>query len=214
LPKARIKGKLPIEIVVRADEASSHVLYATFGPTASPSGLEARAPMSARAGSCHPTGANHHRSPNVPFASCSGKRQFARFPGLIPLWKPEMVRETCLKGDKKKCAQIFPGTLPRPRSFEELLQYGAHAPFGYQHMRLPLEPFWYRARSAIRLRQRPVSRGRIHAGLLPPSMTSGRYRDGRPPGWLGSGLPLWLSRTNRAVSRGVCCATAFKLQTT
>jgi hypothetical protein len=48
MPKVRIKGKLPIEIVVKADERH-HTSVRKPRTHASPSALNNRAPMSARA---------------------------------------------------------------------------------------------------------------------------------------------------------------------
>ena len=74
MPKARIKGKLPIEIVVKADERH-HTSVRKPRTHAYRRASEARVGAGC---SCHPTGAHHHRSP--PFLCIlSGKRQLHAF---------------------------------------------------------------------------------------------------------------------------------------
>jgi hypothetical protein len=75
MPKARIKSKLPIEIVVRADERHHTSVrkprtHAYRRASISSSNVGAGC-------SCHPTGANHHLFPRVP---------------LHPVWQTPVAR--------------------------------------------------------------------------------------------------------------------------
>jgi hypothetical protein len=65
MPKARIKGKLPIEIVVKADERHHTSVRKPSDPRFTVGLLTSSTNVGAGC-SCHPTGANHHRSPRVP----------------------------------------------------------------------------------------------------------------------------------------------------
>ncbi len=74
MPKARIKSKLPIEIVVRADERH----HTSVRNPRTHAYRRASESTNVGAGcSCHPTGANHHRSPRVP---------------LHPVWQTPVAR--------------------------------------------------------------------------------------------------------------------------
>jgi hypothetical protein len=65
MPEARIKDKLPIEIVVLRTNVITN-LYANPGPTLI--GRASKSSTNVGAGcSCHPTSAKHHRSAHVPF---------------------------------------------------------------------------------------------------------------------------------------------------
>jgi len=80
MPEARIKDKLPIEIVVRRTNVITN-LYANPGPTLF--GRASKASTYVGAGcSCHPTGANHHRTARVPFHPV-WPALVARFRGVI-----------------------------------------------------------------------------------------------------------------------------------
>jgi hypothetical protein len=80
MPEARIKDKLPIEIVVRRTNVITN-LYANPGPTLF--GRASKSSTNVGAGcSCHPTGAKHHRSARVPFHPV-WPAPVARFSGLI-----------------------------------------------------------------------------------------------------------------------------------
>jgi hypothetical protein len=65
MPKARIEGKLPIEIVVNTDEPH-HTSAGDPGPALIVGLLKGR--LGGGCG-CHPTGANHCRFPPVPLRS-------------------------------------------------------------------------------------------------------------------------------------------------
>ena len=74
MPKARIKGKLPIEIVVKADERHH---TSVRKPRTHAYRRASEAPVSARAVAVNPTGAQHHLSPRVP---------------LHPVWQTPVAR--------------------------------------------------------------------------------------------------------------------------
>ena len=89
LPKARIKGKLPIELVVVKADERHHTSVRKPRTHA-----YRRASEAARVGAgccCHPTGANHLSLIALPLFLChpvSGKRQLHASRYRIPLWQP------------------------------------------------------------------------------------------------------------------------------
>src|ERR1700722_5813616 len=80
MPEARIKSKLPIEIVVGRTNVIT-CLYATPDPRFTV-GLVVGTNVGAGC-SCHPTGANHLRSLSVPFHPV-WRKPVARF--RVPIW--------------------------------------------------------------------------------------------------------------------------------
>jgi hypothetical protein len=68
MPKARIKSKLPIEIVAQRTHVITH-LYATPDPRLSV-GLSVSSTNVGAGCSCHSTGVDYHRSLRVPFYPC------------------------------------------------------------------------------------------------------------------------------------------------
>jgi hypothetical protein len=79
MPEARIKSKLPIEIVVKADERH----HTSVRKPRTHAYRRASIPSTnvGAGGSCHPTGVQHHLSPRVP---------------LHPVWQTPVARFSVL----------------------------------------------------------------------------------------------------------------------